>query len=238
MMTTSMSFRDRLLDTLRVIQPVLDVSGVVVVGSEVPNLLEPGAASSLVVSQDVDVAIPLAAHAEVVAVLAGIDGLSASPEEPSVWLPRRAGLIEVNFLGLDPALVDPTESYPFEHDVLPLMVFGGLTWTQRASTREIEGLRIPLPSVAGLVLEKLATDRSGLKGDRDLLVVVGLLSLMTDADLSELDRRLVALPRAVRRNMAANASLLSVLGASPGVPDPTPHRARIRDLLARVEGRA
>jgi hypothetical protein len=33
--------------------------GVLIVGSEVPNLLQPGAASTLVVSQDVDLAVPL-----------------------------------------------------------------------------------------------------------------------------------------------------------------------------------
>lgn len=54
-----MTFRDRLLGTLRQLQPVLDVPGVLVVGSEVPNLLQPDAASTLVVSQDVDLALPV-----------------------------------------------------------------------------------------------------------------------------------------------------------------------------------
>jgi hypothetical protein len=53
------TFRDRLLGTLRQLQPVLDVPGVLVVGSEVPNLLQPDAASTLVVSQDVDLALPV-----------------------------------------------------------------------------------------------------------------------------------------------------------------------------------
>jgi hypothetical protein len=54
------SFRTKLLATLREIEPVLVEPGVLVAGSEVPNLLEPGAASSLVVSQDVDIAVPVA----------------------------------------------------------------------------------------------------------------------------------------------------------------------------------
>jgi hypothetical protein len=54
-------FRDRLLATLRAVQPILDVRGVLVAGSEVPNLLEVDAASTLVVSQDVVVAGLLAA---------------------------------------------------------------------------------------------------------------------------------------------------------------------------------
>lgn len=39
--------------------------GVLVAGSEVPNLLEADAAATLVVSQDVDLAIPIALHEEV-----------------------------------------------------------------------------------------------------------------------------------------------------------------------------
>lgn len=229
------AFRDRLIATLRAVQPVLDVSGVVVVGSEVPNLIEPQAASTLVVSQDVDIAIPLAVHDDVVEALRSVKGLVPSNEEPSVWLPASDALIEVNFLGVDPALDDATESFPFEHATLPLMVFGALSWAPRARTIEVDGVRVPLPSLAGLLLEKLATDRSGLKGDRDLLVALGVLLGMTDADHVELERRLTTLPEAAKRNLAANAGLLSVLGPSPGVPDPTPHRARIRELLERLE---
>jgi hypothetical protein len=44
---------------------MLDEAGVLVVGSEVPNLLEPDAAATLVVSQDVDLAIPVERHATV-----------------------------------------------------------------------------------------------------------------------------------------------------------------------------
>ncbi len=230
------SFRDRLIATLRAVQPVLDVPGVVIVGSEVPNLIEPDAASTLVVSQDVDIAIPLEVHRDVVRALAGIRGLGPSPEEPSVWLPEEEALIEVNFLGVDSGVEDPTESYPFEHSTLPLMVFGALAWAPRARTVDIEGVRVPLPSLGGLLLEKLATDRSGLKGDRDLLVALGILLGMSESDEVELGHRLNRLSSSIRRNIAANAGLLSVLGPSSGVPDPTPHRARISALLERIEG--
>jgi hypothetical protein len=54
-------------------------------------------------------------------------------------------------------------------------------------------------------------------------------------DEDELARRLSGLSRSVRRNIAANAGLVSVLGPSAGVPDPTPHRALIRRLLERLE---
>jgi hypothetical protein len=40
------AFGDRLLATIRATRPVLETQGVLVIGSEVPNLLEPGAAAS------------------------------------------------------------------------------------------------------------------------------------------------------------------------------------------------
>jgi hypothetical protein len=40
-----MTFRDRLIATIQAARPVLEDPGVLVVGSEVPNLLEPGAAA-------------------------------------------------------------------------------------------------------------------------------------------------------------------------------------------------
>ena len=60
-----MAFRDRLLATIRAARPVLETSGVLVVGSEVPNLLEPGAAATLVVSQGLDLGVPVSCHAAV-----------------------------------------------------------------------------------------------------------------------------------------------------------------------------
>ena len=59
------SFRDRLVATLRAARALFEVEGVLVAGSEVPNLLEHGAAATLVVSQGVDIAVPVYAHAAV-----------------------------------------------------------------------------------------------------------------------------------------------------------------------------
>ncbi|MGH9336550.1 MAG: hypothetical protein ACRD21_22660, partial [Vicinamibacteria bacterium] len=64
--------------------PVLEEPGVLIVGSEVPNLLEPGAASTLVVSQDVDVGVPVERHAAIKRRLDALHGLRPSSEEPSV----------------------------------------------------------------------------------------------------------------------------------------------------------
>jgi hypothetical protein len=86
------SFRDRLLATLRTIAPLFEEPGVMVVGSEVPNLLEPGVA-------------PVERHAAVKRRLVELRGLRQSSEEPSVWLPGSPELLEVDFLGLDAQIV-------------------------------------------------------------------------------------------------------------------------------------
>jgi len=60
-----MTFRDRLLATIGASRAVLEEPGVLVVGSEVPNLLEAGAAATLVVSQDLDIGVPVDCHGAV-----------------------------------------------------------------------------------------------------------------------------------------------------------------------------
>ncbi len=136
---SSVSFRDRLIATLRAVEPILEVPGVLVAGSEVPNLLEVGAASTLVVSQDVDLAIPVSAHADVRARLDRITELAPSRDEPSVWVPvpGRADLIEVNFIGVDPAILDPIDTYERPDDRLPLMVFGPLSLLRPALRHQV-----------------------------------------------------------------------------------------------------
>ena len=76
-----MTFRDRLLQTLRAIEGILAIDGVMVIGSEVPNLLEPGAAATLVVSQDLDVCEPPARLAEVKRCLARLASFQPAAEE-------------------------------------------------------------------------------------------------------------------------------------------------------------
>lgn len=234
---SSVSFRDRLIATLRAVEPILEVPGVLVAGSEVPNLLEVGAASTLVVSQDVDLAIPVGAHADVRARLDRITELAPSRDEPSVWVPvpGRADLIEVNFIGVDPAILDPIDTYERPDDRLPLMVFGPLSLLRPAPPIVADGLRIPVPRAAGLALEKLVTDRTGEKGDRDLLVVAGLLSTMGPADLEELEHTFRDLPAELRHQVRTNLSILSLIEARPSMPDPSGHRATIAELLGRLE---
>jgi hypothetical protein len=231
-----MAFRSRLLATLRAIRPVLEVEGVMVVGSELPNLLEPGAASTLVVSQDVDVAVPLAAHEATKVALRSVTVLRPSAEEPSVWVPASDELLEVNFVGLDPGLTDPTEVHVQDDDELPLMVFGALSLLRPGTPLDVEGLRIPRPRLAGLALEKLLTDRTGAKGDRDLLVVAGLLALADDASVDELVEVARTLPAALRHAVVSNLSILSLLPPHEGMPDPRPVRALAASVLRRFDG--
>jgi hypothetical protein len=230
-----MSFRARLLNTLRAAQPVIALPGVMVVGSELPNLLEPDAAATLVVSEDVDIAVAVEAHATVKSALQHIVGLHASPDEPSVWLPDSADLIEVNFVGRDRSLSDPEDNYVLEDDELPLLVFGALTLLGEGRPARVEGIELVLPRTSGLLLEKLLTERSGEKGDRDLLVVLGLLLAATSEDLAELEQLYAGLRAELRHSVRANLAVLSLLGPRPGMPDPRPHRARIVGLLRQLE---
>jgi hypothetical protein len=230
-------FRDRLLATLRAAEPVLRVPGVLVVGSEVPNLLEPGAAATLVVSQDVDLAVPIEAHQSVKERLEKIVGLVPSTEEPSVWVPNadRSDLIELNFLGVDPSIVDPMDSYEKPDDRLPLMVFGPLSLLSEGAPLEIDGLHIPMPRPSGLAVEKLITDRSGEKGDRDLLVVAGLLCHMSEADVAHVMALIRSLTPELRHAVRSNLTILSLLGARPAMPDPRVVREAVARLLREVE---
>lgn len=230
-----MTFRDRLLGTLRLLRPVLEEPGVLVVGSEVPNLLQAEAASTLVVSQDVDLAIPIDRVERIKVRLRGIEGLVQSAEEPSIFVPTSAALVEVNFLGLDTAIRDASETYVLEDPELPLMVFGPLGLLRPGRVVEIDGLRIPLPRLADLMAEKLLTDRTGEKGARDLLVVAALLAVAGPADLDEMIARVGGLPAECRHTVRSSLTLLSLVEPIVGMPDPLPIRAQVTRLLARVE---
>jgi hypothetical protein len=230
-----MDFRSQLVGTLRAIRHVLELPGVLVIGSEVPNLLEPGAASTLVRSQDVDIGVEVSSHADVKERMLQVHDLQPSAEEPSVWLPAREGLIEVNFVGIDPVLRDIGESYVLDDRQLPLLVIGVLSLLRPGPRVEVEELRVPVPRPASLLLEKLVTERSGVKGDRDLLVVLGLLLTTGEADLEELESAYRSLPGELRYAVRSNLTLLSLLRPHQGMPDPELHRARVAALLRRLE---
>ena len=233
--TGVVNFRDRLIGTLRVLQPVLEEPGVLVVGSEVPNLLEPGAACTLVVSQDIDLGVPVARLEAVKTRLGQIEGLVRSADEPSVYVPASPELIEANFLGLDSRIHEASETYVLEDADLPLMVFGPLGLLRPGRVVEIEGLRVPLPRTADLIVEKLLTDRTGEKGVRDLLVVAGLLASADSVDVDEFLRVTRGLSAESRHAVRSSLTLLSLLDGHRGMPDPRSVRAQVRRLLSAIE---
>jgi hypothetical protein len=224
-----------LIDTLRRLRPVLEEPGVLVVGSEVPNLLQPDAASTLVVSQDVDVAVPVDRVETVKRRLREVQGLEASPSEPSVYVPTIPALIEVNFLGLDPRIREARETYVLDDAELPLMVFGPLGLLRPGPAVDLEGLHVPLPRVADLIVEKLLTDRSGEKGARDLLVVAGLLIVAPGSELDEAVAVARGLSAESRHAVRSSLTVLSLMSVRPGMPDPVPVRDRVRRLLGAME---
>lgn len=229
-----MTFRDRLLATIRAARPVLAPAGGLIVGSEVPNLLQPGAASTLVVSQDLDVGVFVDRHARLKASLPELRDFVPSADEPSVWLPRRPELLELNFVGIDP-LQDPSEAYVFDDDQLPLLVFGALSLLSPGPGIDLDGEQVPLPRPAGALLEKVVTDRTGEKGERDLLVALGLLGMMSTEDLEEVVSGYRGLRPELRHAVRSNLTILSLLEAREGMPDPRPHRRDVADLLGRLD---
>jgi hypothetical protein len=230
-----MAFRDRLLATIGAARPVLEAPGVLVVGSEVPNLLEAGAAATLVVSLDLDVGVPVDRHGDVKQRLTRlVPAFSPSSEEPSVWVPRSPDLLELNFVGIDPSQ-DPADAYVLEDDRLPLLVFGALSLVTAGREIEVAGTRVRLPRPSGLLLEKLVTDRTGEKGERDLLVALGLLMTAEPQDLEELAVAYGRLRQELRHTVRSNLAVLSLLDARPGMPDPRPRRGVVAGVLRRLE---
>jgi hypothetical protein len=166
--------------------------------------------------------------------VAALSAFRPSAEEPSVWLPLEPHLIEINFVGMD-AGQDPADAYVLDDDDLPLMVFGALSLVVPGVEVELAGTRVRLPRPGGLMLEKLVSDRTGEKGDRDLLVALGLLSVMAPGDLDEFVALFLRLRPDLRHAVRSNLTILSLLEPRAGMPDPTRRRGEVADLLRRLE---
>ena len=230
-----MTFRERLFATIGAARAVLETPGALVVGSEVPNLLEPGAAATLVVSQDLDVGVPVEDHARVKERLPDLlRHFTPSPDEPSVWVPNTDDLLELKFVGMDRAQ-EPGDAYVLEDDRLPLLVFGALSLVEPGAVLDIDGTRIRVPRPAGLLLEKLLTDRTGEKGERDLLVALGLIVTAGPADVDEVVQVWARLRPELQHAVRSNLTLLSLMDARAGMPDPLPRRKTVAALLRRLE---
>lgn len=220
---------------MRAIQPVLEVAGVMVGGSQVPNLLQPDAASTLIVSQDVDLVIPVTRHEEVKEALGRIDRYRAAADEPSVWISDDPTLLEVNFIGLDSTLRDASDTYVLNDARLPLLVFGLLSHLREGELLHLEGVRARLPRPAGLLIEKLLTERAGLKGQRDLLVALGLILTSKAEDLDEAALIFAGLSNDQKKTAIGSLTLISLMPPIPEMPDPTEARPEIAALLKRLE---
>jgi hypothetical protein len=228
------AFRDRLVATIQAARPIVELPEILIIGSEVPNLLQPGAAATLVVSLDLDIGVPVHRHGDVKARLGELMEFAPSVDEPSVLTPHSPHLLEVNFVGIDPGQ-DPGDAYVLEDDRLPLLVFGALSLVRPGATIEVEGVKVRVPQPTGLLLEKLVTDRTGEKGERDLLVALGLLDAVGPADLDEVDATYRRLRPELRHVVRSNLTLLSLLAPRAGMPDPLSRRADVAALLRRLD---
>jgi hypothetical protein len=135
---------------------------------------------------------------------------------------------------MDPAQ-DPLQAYVLDDDRLPLLVFGALSLVSPGTAIEVEETRLTLPRPAGLLLEKLVTDRTGEKGERDLLVALAVLATTGPDDLEELENSYRRLRPELRHAIRSNLTVLSLLGPRAGMPDPGPRRAGVVALLHRLE---
>jgi hypothetical protein len=88
------------------------------------------------------------------------------------------------------------------------------------------------------LIEKLLTERGGLKGERDLLVALGLLLVSQPADLDELAAIYTTLDDQQRSAMLGNLAVLSLMKPIPEMPDPTTARAIVAQLVRRLEALA
>jgi hypothetical protein len=176
----------------------------------------------------------VARHSEVKSRLDRLEEFRPSPEEPSVWVPKRPELLEVNFLGIDPRR-SPADAYVWEDDRLPLLVFGALSLVRPGRTVDVDGTAVRVPAVAGLLLEKLLTDRTGEKVERDLIVAAGLLAQVHAEDLDEAEQIYRRLDPEQRHVVRSNLTVLSLLDPRPGMPDPLARRADVTSLLGRFE---
>jgi hypothetical protein len=86
-----------------------------------------------------------------------------------------------------------------------------------------------------LLLEKLLTERSGLKGERDLLVALGLLMVSDDADLQEAVKIFSGLTSEQRGTVLGGLAVLSLMKPLPEMPDPSAAREQVVRLIERLE---
>ena len=73
-----------------------------------------------------------------------------------------------------------------------------------------------------------------LKGERDLLVALGLLMHCGESDVAEVTELFQQLPGDARATLFANLAVLSLMRPLPAMPDPVRGRDLVEALLARL----
>jgi hypothetical protein len=79
------------------------------------------------------------------------------------------------------------------------------------------------------------TDRTGEKGERDLLVALCLLTTSQPGDLDQLEAAYRRLGPELRHAARSNLTILSLLAPREGMPDPRPRRGDVEAVLRRLE---
>ncbi|MEW5692344.1 MAG: hypothetical protein AB1765_03500 [Candidatus Hydrogenedentota bacterium] len=177
MRKNTISFRTKLLNTLKILKDILPHT--IIIGSEVPNLIRINKKVDLFVSEDIDVGIPVLKFK---IIKSGIKRLLkkyyVSRDEPSILCPKTNELLEINFLGIDKNLDDLDDVYIFRDGLVSFIVFGTLSLIKGKKV-SINGMKVILAEPASLLVEKLLTERSHIKGERDI-IVAGLLLEVID----------------------------------------------------------
>ena len=115
-------------------------------------------------------------------------------------------------------------------------MFGLLSLLHEGQLLQVGDVRVRLPRPAGLLIEKLLTERAGLKGQRDLLVALGLLLVSRRDDVDEVTERFVELSDEQKKTVIGSLAILSLMGSAPEMPDPARAREEIATLIERLEG--
>ena len=115
------------------------------------------------------------------------------------------------------------------------MVFGTLALVTPGAEVEAGGHAGPVASSRGADARETDWRSDRRKGDRDLLVALGLLSLMGPDDLDEFVVQVRRLRPELRHAVHSNLTILSLLEPRAGMPDPTHQRREVSALLGRLE---
>ncbi|MEM9696728.1 MAG: hypothetical protein AAGA56_29595 [Myxococcota bacterium] len=79
------------------------------------------------------------------------------------------------------------------------------------------------------------SDRTAVKGERDLLVVLGMLLTSDALVLERVVHRYRMLPDELQHAVRSNLTILSLARPHAGMPDPGEHRELVANLLIRLE---